>query len=140
LLAASAMNAMMVRNQDGTIRYWSDGARELYGWEPQDALGRTSHQLLKTVFPIPLEVIEEVVRQKGHWEGPLIHERRDGSKVTVVSQWALQQNPHSPDRSATVIEINGLPPGPSSGYFRNELHSFLNQPQCPGSALCRNLS
>ena len=77
-------NAIMVRNADGTIRYWSEGARKLYGWEPQDVLGATSHRLLKTVFPVPLEVIEQELRTKGHWEGQLIHERRDGSKVTVV--------------------------------------------------------
>ncbi|MBH0203058.1 MAG: acyltransferase family protein [Nitrospira sp.] len=52
-------DALMVRNLDGTIRYWSNGAKKLYGWEPHDALGTTSHQLLKTVFPVPLEVIEE---------------------------------------------------------------------------------
>lgn len=100
-------NALMVRNLDGTIRYWSEGAKKLYGWEPQDALGRTSHHLLRTVFPIPLEVIDEVVRQKGRWEGSLSHQRRDGSKVTVSSRWDIQQDPHSHELSATVIEING---------------------------------
>ncbi len=99
-------DAIMVRNADGTIRYWSEGARKLYGWEPQDVLGATSHRLLKTVFPVPLEVIEQELRTKGHWEGQLIHERRDGSKVTVSSHWDLQQNPSSQDQSITVIEIN----------------------------------
>lgn len=134
-------SAMMVRNVDGTIRYWSEGAKKLYGWEAQDALGRTSHQLLKTVFPIPLEVIEEVVRVKGHWEGPLVHERRDGSKVTVVSYWDLQQNSRSQDRTATVIEINGLPPIRGSGSFRKELLSLLHQPRCShGVSLCQKIS
>ncbi len=32
-------SAMMVRNLDGTIRYWSEGAKKLYGWESQDVLG-----------------------------------------------------------------------------------------------------
>lgn len=108
-------DALMVRNLDGTIRYWSDGAKNLYGWEPRDALGTTSHRLLKTVFPVPIEVIEQELRVKGHWEGQLIHERRDGSKVTVSSQWDLQQNPGSQNRSATVIEINGPLPIPNSG-------------------------
>lgn len=100
-------DAIMVRNLDGTIRYWSDGAKKLYGWESQDALGTTSHQLLRTIFPVSLEVIEEELRTKGHWKGRLIHERRDGSKVTVASEWDLQQNPLSQDRSITVIEVNG---------------------------------
>ena len=99
-------DAIMVRNLDGTIRYWSEGAKKLYGWETQDVLGTTSHQLLKTVFPVPLDRIEETLRVKGHWEGQLIHERRDGSKVTVGSRWDLQQNPHTQDRSITIVEVN----------------------------------
>jgi PAS domain S-box-containing protein len=102
-------DAIMVRNLDGTIRYWSRGAQKLYGWEPQDVLGMTSHRLLKTVFPVSLEVIEEELRARGHWEGQLIHERRDGSKVTVASHWDLQQNPNSEDQSITVIEVNSRP-------------------------------
>lgn len=100
--------AIMVRNLDGTIRYWSKGAQKLYGWGPQEVLGASSHLLLKTKFPIPLEVIEEELRVKGHWDGELIHQRRDGSMVTVASHWDLQRNPYSEDRSVTVVEINDL--------------------------------
>lgn len=99
-------DALLVRNLDGTIRYWSKGAQKLYGWEPHEVLGEVSHQLLKTVFPMPIEVIDEELRVKGHWEGNLIHERRDGSKVAVVSQWDLQQNPKSPDQSITIVEVS----------------------------------
>jgi PAS domain S-box-containing protein len=99
-------DAVMIRNLDGTIRYWSGGAQKLYGWAAQDALGVTSHRLLETVFPAPLEAIEEELRAKGYWEGQLIHKRRDGSKITVTSHWDLQENPTSQDQSITVIEVN----------------------------------
>jgi PAS domain S-box-containing protein len=134
-------DALMVRNLDGTIRYWSEGAKKLYGWEPQDALGTTSHQLLKTVFPVPIEMIEEQLRTRGRWEGQLVHVRRDGSRVTVASRWDLDQKPYSRDRSAMVIEINGALPIPSSGFFRKELPSLLHQPRCSnGQPLCQNVS
>jgi PAS domain S-box-containing protein len=101
-------DAVMIRNVDGTIRYWSRGSEKLYGWEARDVLGMTSHQLLETVFPVPLEVIEEELRTKGFWNGQLIHKRRDGSKIRVVSHWDMQENPTSLDQSITVIESNGL--------------------------------
>ncbi len=69
------------------------GAKKLYGWDSRDVLGTTSHQLLKTVFPVSLKMIEEELRTKGWWEGQLVHMHRDGSKVTVVSRWDLKQNP-----------------------------------------------
>jgi PAS domain S-box-containing protein len=134
-------DALMVRNLDGTIRYWSDGAKKLYGWDPQDALGTTSHQLLQTVFPVPLEDIEKELRTKGRWEGRLIHVRRDGSRVTVASHWNLEQKPYSQDPANTVIETNEPLPIPSSGTFRNELLSLLRQPRCSdGPSLCRKIS
>lgn len=113
--------ALMVRNLDGTIRYWSDGAKQLYGWEPRDALGKTSHQLLKTVFPVPLDEIEQELQKTGRWEGQLIHERRDGSKVTVESHWALQ-NP-TPSKAQTVLETNEGRSGeqPSRYFDPNEI-------------------
>lgn len=134
-------DALMVRNLDGTIRYWSEGAKKLYGWEPHDALGTTSHQLLKTVFPVPLEVIEEELRTKGRWEGQLVHVRRDGSRVTVASRWSLEQKPYSQDRTDTVIETNGPLPIPRSESFRKVLLSLLHQPTCSdGRPLCREVS
>lgn len=104
-----AEDAMMVRNTDGTIKYWSEGAQKLYGWEPGVTLGAISHRLLKTVFPEPLDAIEAALGNKGYWEGQLIHERRDGSKVAVASHWKLQQKTKSEDHPFRVIEINSRP-------------------------------
>ncbi len=102
----SPTDALMVRNLDGTIQYWSDGAKKLYGWAPHDALGTTSHQLLKTVFPVPHDVIEEELRTKGRWEGELVHVQRDGSRIRVASHWVTEQFPDSQDGSIKVIEVN----------------------------------
>ena len=101
-------DTMMVRNQDGTIRYWSEGAQKMYGWDEKVALGAVSHQLLKTIFPVPLETIEAELRANGYWEGELIHERQDGSKVRVMSRWNLQEDADAKDLSVTVIELNKL--------------------------------
>jgi PAS domain S-box-containing protein len=97
-------DAMMVRDADGTIRYWNKSAQDLYGWTSQEALGKRSHDLLKTIFPQPLSAIEKEVAEKKSWHGELVHKRRDGSQVIVSSRWELQQNPK--DGSMTVVEIN----------------------------------
>jgi PAS domain-containing protein len=106
-LNAPAWNhAMMVRNRDGTIRYWSEGARNMYGWETRKALGKVSHRLLRTVFPMPLQDIETELLTKGCWEGELIHERIDRSKIRVTSRWEVQEDVEAKGQAATVIEIN----------------------------------
>jgi PAS domain S-box-containing protein len=112
-------DALMVRTLDGRIRYWSDGAKKLYGWEPSDVLGTT-----KTVLPVLLKMIEEELRTKARWEEQLIHVRRDGSRVTVASRWDLERKPYSQDRANKIIETNGALPTPRSDLSRvNRCHS-----------------
>jgi PAS domain S-box-containing protein len=97
-------DALLVRSLDGTIRFWNKGAEHLYGWESRDTLGKRSHNLLQTIFPQPLQSIEEELAHKGYWEGELVHIRRDGSRMTVKSRWEMQYDSH--DNLGTVIEIN----------------------------------
>jgi PAS domain S-box-containing protein len=98
------LEAIIVRDQDGTIRYWSREAELIYGWTPQEALGMRTHNLFKTRFPTSLARIEKESRENLSWKGQLIHRRRDGSLVTVNSRWNIQQNPQN--KSLTVIEVN----------------------------------
>ncbi|HJU06172.1 MAG TPA: NAD-dependent epimerase/dehydratase family protein [Nitrospiraceae bacterium] len=98
--------AHMVRDADGTIRYWDEGAKHLYGWTPEEALGQSSHRLLGTIFPRPLRNLEAELYEKGHWEGKLVHKRRDGTEVVVSSRWDLKRDAH--DLSPTVVETNEM--------------------------------
>ena len=91
----------------GRFRSVVFGTKKQYGWDSRDVLGTTFHQLLKTVFPVLLEVIQQELRANEHWTGQLIHVCRDGSRVTVGSWWDLKQISYSQDRGNTVIETNG---------------------------------
>lgn len=83
-------DSIFVRNEDDTIRYWNNAAENLYGWTRAEAIGQSTHLLLKTVFPAPLETINKTLIQTGHWEGELTHTKRNGSQVAVDSRWSLQ--------------------------------------------------
>jgi PAS domain S-box-containing protein len=84
-------DAIMVRNlADGTIRYWNKGAQQLYGFSAEEAIGRKSHELLKTQFPTALEEIEKEAPAVGHWEGELIQTTKDDRKLTVASRWRFK--------------------------------------------------
>ena len=98
------LEAMIIRDEDGTIRYWSREAQLIYGWTPQEVLGARTHRLFETQFPTSLPKIERETRKKLWWEGRLIHRRRDGSLVTVNSRWRIQRNPKN--KSLTVVEVN----------------------------------
>lgn len=97
-------DAIFVRDMKNELIYWNRGAELLYGWSSEEACGNITHELLKTVFPMPLEKINAEVMEKGGWEGELIHTRRDGSKVVVSSRWALRKN--SATNSSDILESN----------------------------------
>ena len=78
-------DAIVVRTFEGVITFWSKGAEKLYGWTKDEALGKVTHRLLKTEFPLPLEEIENKQKLEGKWSGELTHTRKDGGKVVVQS-------------------------------------------------------
>lgn len=50
---------VLVRDMDDGITYWNKGNEQLYGYTKDEAMGRVSHDLLKTDLPVPLEQIRE---------------------------------------------------------------------------------
>lgn len=78
-----ANDGIFVRDAVGNISYWNEGAERLYGWTAEETLGRSTHELLKTEFPIDLKVIQASDR----WSGELKHCCKDGSQITVESRW-----------------------------------------------------
>jgi PAS domain S-box-containing protein len=99
-----AHDAIFVRDLDRRVTYWNRGAEGMYGWAREQALGRTTQQLLRTEFPKPLRDIEEEVFRAGRWEGELIQTRQDGTALVVASRWALQRDARGEPKA--ILEIN----------------------------------
>ena len=96
-------DAIFVRHMNGIVKYWNRGAEELYGWPAEQAVGTVILELLKTIFPAPLEQIEKEVIGAGRWEGELVQTRKDGSQVLVASRWSLQRDESSAPVAILVI-------------------------------------
>ncbi|HWS39649.1 MAG TPA: PAS domain S-box protein [Actinoplanes sp.] len=91
-------DAVIVRELDGTIRWWNAGATDLYGWPLAAVQGKVTHQLLGG----------SGVLRDGRWEGQVDHLTADGRTVTVLSRQVL----HQPDPDGDgefpplILEIN----------------------------------
>jgi len=97
-------DTIFVRGMNDAISFWNRGAEQLYGWNKEEVLGQISHQLLRTIFPSPLEEITSELLSTGRWEGELVHTKRDGTQVTVASRWSLRQDERG--RPVGILETN----------------------------------
>jgi PAS domain S-box-containing protein len=95
-----ANDAIFVRRADDRVSYWNKGAERLYGWTREEAIGRSTHDLLRTVFPIP---VSEIMNRE-RWEGELQHTKRDGTSITVESRWTTLRD--SEKRPVGWLELN----------------------------------
>lgn len=101
-----ARAAVVVRDLDGTVRFWNRGAEQTYGWTRAQALQRRAHRLLATELPDGLtqDRLTERLLRDGGWEGEVRHRCADGRTVTVLSRQALQRGPDG--EPVAVLEIN----------------------------------
>jgi PAS domain S-box-containing protein len=97
-------DTIFVRDMKDIISYWNRGAEELYGWPAEEAIGKHSHQLLQTDFPIPIEEVHAKLLRTGRWEGELRKSKADGSRVVVASRWSLRQDEQG--RAVAILETN----------------------------------
>jgi PAS domain S-box-containing protein len=90
---------MFVWQLNGPIEFWNSGAERLYGFTPEETVGRISHALLQTKFPVEFTELTRELQNKRYWSGELRHICKDGSEVTVESRLQLLSD-------GTVIEVN----------------------------------
>jgi PAS domain S-box-containing protein len=98
-----ANDSIMIRNNQDRVTYWNQGAQRLYGWSKEEAFGQVTHALFQTQFPQPLAEIQTQLLAQGYWNGELGHIRRDGSRITVASNWTLQRD--DAHGLASILEI-----------------------------------
>ena len=90
---------MLAWSLDGPIEFWNAGAERLYGFAPNEAVGRSSHALLQTKFPIEFTELRSQLQNERYWSGELRHICKDGHEVLVDSRMQLLGDD-------TVLEVN----------------------------------
>ena len=96
-------DAVIVWQLGGCIESWNKGAEELYGYSQEEAVGRVTHDLLKTIHPEPWPQIEAELRERKFWEGELKHRTREGREVIVSARLQLVRGADGVER---VLETN----------------------------------
>jgi PAS domain S-box-containing protein len=97
-------DAIIVRDPQNRIVYWNRGAEEMYGFSGKEALGKIIHELLRTTHPGNYKRIQKTLERDSRWSGELVHTRKDGKTIVVLSRWSLDRDAHG--RPALILETN----------------------------------
>ncbi len=102
-ILASVGQAIVAVDLNRVILYWNRAAEEMFGWTAEEAVGKTSTQLLLRGRSAERagEIVGSVERGDG-WSGELEVERRDGSRL-----WVFVTNRPIFDSEGQVVAIVG---------------------------------
>ncbi|MCI0579535.1 MAG: PAS domain S-box protein [Chloroflexi bacterium] len=86
ILESSTEYSIIGKDLDGKILLWNEGARRLYGYEPEEVVGQAYSSILHTPEDVqagkPREIMDAAL-QHGKWEGTLDRVRKDGERFTA---------------------------------------------------------
>src|SRR3954465_9128121 len=86
ILESSTEYSVIGKDLDGKILLWNEGARRIYGYEPEEVVGKANSSILHTPEDAaagkPLELLNAALRD-GKWEGTLQRLRKNGKRFTA---------------------------------------------------------
>jgi len=81
ILESSTEYSVIGKDLDGKILLWNEGARRLYGYEPEEVVGKANSSILHTEEDVkankPAEILEAALHN-GKWEGTITRRRKNG--------------------------------------------------------------
>jgi PAS domain S-box-containing protein len=105
-LLDKAQDAICLNDMSQQILYWNKGAERLYGWKAEEAIGKSSNDLLfQGNLSAPMEAIRNLIR-RGEWKGELNQVTKGGQKVVIESRWTLMRDDHGEPKSILVINTD----------------------------------
>ncbi|MDR3401514.1 MAG: PAS domain S-box protein [Chthoniobacter sp.] len=103
-LLDKARDAILVCDLNQSVVYWNEGASRLYGWAPEEAVGRQVEELLFGKAPSEWSGIRRALDEKGEWIGELRQRTRHGRELVVQCRQTLVRD--ASGNPTSVLYIN----------------------------------
>jgi len=86
ILESSTEYSVIAKDLEGKILLWNEGARRLYGYEPDEVIGKANSAMLHTEEDVaagkPQQIMAAALAQ-GKWEGTINRRRKSGDLFTA---------------------------------------------------------
>jgi len=98
-----ARDAIIIRDLEGHIQYFNNGAERIFGWTADEARGRRTTDLFFADASTFAEA-QKMLVQTGEWNGELQAVTKARKPIILHTRWTLARVPHS--QSAHVVSIS----------------------------------
>ncbi|HUP45388.1 MAG TPA: PAS domain S-box protein, partial [Thermoanaerobaculia bacterium] len=95
ILESSTEHSIIGEDLDGNILLWNEGARRLYGYQPEEVVGKANSRILHTEEGVAAGKPQEmrtIALRTGHWEGTVASRCRDGSELNALVMLTLRRD------------------------------------------------
>ena len=103
-LLDKARDAIIVRDLEHRILFWSQGAERMYGWPSEHALGQRISELLYRDDPQEFLRATAITLEQGEWMGEITQYHADGRALEVEGSWTLVRDDEG--RPESILAIN----------------------------------
>ena len=101
-----ATDAIIVRDLNHRILFWSKGAERLYGWQAEAAIGQSIDELLYKSAASAFQAAHERLLQAGEWYGELEPVTQAGRAIVVASHWTLIRDEQDQPKSVFTVSTD----------------------------------
>ncbi len=97
-----------------------------YGFTRSQAIGRLSHELLKTIFPLEIDDVPNFLLANPQWSGELTQHHANGGALRVMSDWSLTGAGNADTMTITEHHVTSATVDPAGNLLR--LANDISQP------------
>jgi PAS domain S-box-containing protein len=86
MLESSTEYSIIGKDLGGMILLWNEGARRVYGYEPEEVVGRANSSILHTPEDVQTgkhRQIMDIALRDGKWDGTIDQVRKNGERFTA---------------------------------------------------------
>jgi PAS domain S-box-containing protein len=86
ILESSTEYSVIAKDLDGKILLWNEGARRLYGYEPEEVVGKINSSVLHTEQDVKAGLPKKIMKDAldlGKFEGTVSRRRKNGDEFTA---------------------------------------------------------
>ena len=98
-------DAILVRDLDRRIIFWSKGAERLYGWSAEEAAGTEFNEILQVDLD-KFQQAEQSVMRHGEWNGQMQKAAKSGAVLTLDCRWTLLRDAQRHPKSILMIDTD----------------------------------